>query len=322
MAGPKATEKVMGAMTGSGRTPRKTGVSAGGRNEVLIATLGHEPQVVTLVLDELLRRRRPIGDVIVIHTASPQVLDGVAKIREEFRRAYYGQVNLRWTPVEDANGPLEDIRTESDVRCLLSTLYRTVRDAKLAHRTVHLSIAGGRKVMAVAAVVVAQLLFGPDDHAWHLLSEGWSPGAPRRMHLEPNEKVHLVAVPVLRWTDSGVVLAALAELDDPAEAIRRYEEIVRGERMRRRREFIEHWLTRAEREVARLACQGLDNATIARRLGRSQRTVANQLSQVYAKLGEWLGVDSPPASRPMLLAELAPYFELIRQSQTGAGSAS
>ncbi|MDR7517455.1 MAG: CRISPR-associated ring nuclease [Armatimonadota bacterium] len=283
-----------------------------------MATLGHEPQVVTITLDLLLAQRRSIREVIVVHTASKAVQAGLRAIREEFASGLYPGVHLRAVPVRGPDGPLEDFRSEADVRGLLAALYRAVRDGKRAHPVVHLSLAGGRKVMGVAAMVVAQLLFGPEDRAWHLLSEGWQPGAERRMHLQPGETAYLVPVPVLRWTDSGLMLAALAELDDPMEAIRRYEEIVRGERMRRRREFVERWLTPAEREVARLACQGLDNAGIARRLGRSPRTVANQLSQVYSKMADWLGFDGPPPSRPQLLAELAPYFEVVASSKRGA----
>ncbi len=287
-----------------------------------MSTLGHEPQVVTIALDLLLSQGRPLRELTVVHTTSRTVLAGLRSIRAEFAAARYPGIRLRSVPVRGLAGPLDDFRTESDVRSLLAALYRAVRDAKRAHSVVHLSLAGGRKVMGVAAMVVAQLLFGPDDRAWQLLSEGWAPGAERRMHLDPGQEAHLVPVPVLRWTDSGVMLTALAELDDPLEAIRRYEEIVRGERMRRRREFVERWLTPAERGVARLACQGLDNAAIARRLGRSRRTVANQLSQVYAKLADWLGLAGPPAGRPALLAELSPYFDVVAPSKTEVGTVS
>ncbi len=287
-----------------------------------MATLGHEPQVVTVALDALLRQGRALSELVVVHTSSPAVLAGLRAIRAEFASGRYPTVRLRSVPVRGEAGKLDDFRTEADVRALLSSLYRAVREAKRHHGVVHVCLAGGRKVMSVAAMVVAQLLFGPEDRVWHLLSEGWSPGAPRRMHLGPGEEAHLVPVPVLRWTDSGVMLAALAELDDPGEAIRRYQEIVRGERMRRRREFVERWLTRAERQVAELACAGLDNATIARRLQRSQRTVANQLSAVYAKLEEWLGFPGPPVNRSLLLSELAPYFELVEASKSGVRSVS
>ncbi|MCS7051617.1 MAG: CRISPR-associated protein Csx14 [Thermomicrobium sp.] len=292
------------------------------RGEGLVATLGHEPQVVTVALDLLLQQARQIRTVTVVHTTSSAVLDSLRAIREEFASGRYPATQFRSVPIHGEAGWLDDFRTEADVRGMLATLYRTVREAKRAHAVVHLSLAGGRKVMSVAAMVVAQLLFGPEDCVWHLLSEGWSPGSRRRMHLQSGEVAYLVAVPVLRWTDSRVMLEAIAALDDPAEAIQRYEEIVRGERARRRREFVDRWLTPAERNVVRLACLGLDNAAIARRLGRSERTVANQLSAVYAKLDDWLGFPGPPATRPVLVAELAPYFELSERSRRGAGARS
>jgi DNA-binding CsgD family transcriptional regulator len=43
-------------------------------------------------------------------------------------------------------------------------------------------------------------------------------------------------------------------------------------------------LSDAEREVAVLAAQGFSNADMARRRGRSIRTVANQLAAIYVKL--------------------------------------
>lgn len=44
-------------------------------------------------------------------------------------------------------------------------------------------------------------------------------------------------------------------------------------------------LTPAEREVVLLLSAGLSNAAIARRRARSQRTVANQVASIFAKLG-------------------------------------
>ena len=56
-------------------------------------------------------------------------------------------------------------------------------------------------------------------------------------------------------------------------------------------------LTRRERECALLTAEGLHNADIAKRLGKSQITVRNQLSSIYKKLG----IDS----RSKLIAALA-----------------
>jgi len=97
---------------------------------------------------------------------------------------------------------------------------------------VHLCIFVRQKVMAISGMVVAQLLFGPDDRVWHLMSEGWQPGSEKRMHLRPKGQVWLV--PVLRWTESAALLVALGELDDPSEAIRSHEAPARSDAMLRR----------------------------------------------------------------------------------------
>jgi len=44
-------------------------------------------------------------------------------------------------------------------------------------------------------------------------------------------------------------------------------------------------LSAAERQVAGDAAAGLSNAAIAKKRGRSPRTIANQLASIYRKLG-------------------------------------
>ena len=277
------------------------------RQETLIATLGSEPQVVTLTLDRLLAQGHAIDQVVVVYTAAQAVQRAMDCLRAEFARAVYPGTILREAPVLGP-GFVTDLKSEDDMWALLRTLYRELRRAKREGRIVHMAISGGRKVMAIAGMVVAQLLFDNDDRVWHLLSEGWQPGSEQQLHLPLEERVWLVPVPVLRWTDDVAIQLALGNLDDPAEAIRRQEMLARSLAMRRRKEFLEHWLSQAERQVAQAACDGLDNAAIARRLHKSERTVANQLTRVYAKLGEWLGFPEQPPDRSVLIAEFAPYL--------------
>ncbi len=52
--------------------------------QVLIATLGSEPQVVTLALDLLREKGHPIGEVIVVHTAGEAVQAALKVLEEEF----------------------------------------------------------------------------------------------------------------------------------------------------------------------------------------------------------------------------------------------
>jgi CRISPR-associated protein Csx14 len=280
--------------------------------QVLIATLGTEPQVVTLALDLLQAKGYLISEVIVVHTMGEIVQPALKRLAEEFANLGIGV--YKPVPVEGQEGPIEDIVREADTGALLRTLYRVVLAEKRAGRLVHLSIAGGRKPMAVYGMVVAQLLFDEDDRVWHLLSEGWQPGEPRVMHVRPGDKVWLVPVPVLRWGSVSPVLTELALREDPWEAIQAQRGMQREEERRRKREFVERWLTPAEKEVVRLACRGLDNSAIARQLGKAEKTVTNQFTSVYAKLHEWRGFRTDvPVSRAVLVAEFAMYFALVHE---------
>jgi CRISPR-associated protein Csx14 len=252
--------------------------------QVLIATLGSEPQVVTLVLDLLQAKGYPVAEVIVVHTLGETVQAALRRLASEF--AAPEMCVYRPVTVENNSWPVADILTEADTAALLRTLYRTVLAEKRAGRLVHLSIAGGRKPMAVYGMVVAQLLFDEDDRVWHLLSEDWRPGDKQIMHVRPGDHVSLVPVPVLRWSTVSPVFTELAVREDPWEAIQTQRSIRQEEDWRRKREFVDHQLTRAERELVRLACQGLDNAAIARQLHKSEKTVANQFTSVYEKLHE------------------------------------
>jgi CRISPR-associated protein Csx14 len=279
---------------------------------VLIATLGSEPQVVTLALDLLRTKGYPIAEVIVVHTVGKAVQPALKQLAREFARSE--GCAYRTVSVESDGWSVSDFQTEIETAALLRTLYRTVLAEKRAGRLVHLSIAGGRKPMAVYAMVVAQLLFDEDDRVWHLLSEDWRPGDERVMHVRSGDRISLVPIPVLRWSTVSPVLTELAIREDPWEAIQTQQSIRQEEDRRRKREFIEHLLTPAERELVRLACTGLDNAALARRLHKSEKTVANQLTSVYEKLREWRGFHSDiVVSRNVLIAEFAAYFAVERK---------
>jgi CRISPR-associated protein Csx14 len=285
--------------------------------EILVATLGVEPQVVTITLDRLLAAGRTIGEVAVVHTLDAGVREALAVVAAEFGRGFYPGVRLRAVPVTGARGAVTDFHGEECLRALLGTLYGEVRRARQQGVTVHLGVSGGRKVMGIIGMVVAQLLFGPEDRVWHLVTAGWHPGVRRRLHLTPADRAWLVPVPVLRWAEAGTLMRTVAELDDPAEVVAWYERLTRAAAARRRAEFVRRWLTPAERKVARLACRGLDNAAIAAALGKREQTVANQLREVYAKLREWLGYPEANVGRSALIAEFAPYFAGAGEERAG-----
>jgi CRISPR-associated protein Csx14 len=278
-------------------------------DHVLIATLGSEPQVVTLALDLLRQKGHPVIEVIVIHTGGQEIQLALKQLVNEFAPLTFCQ--YRPVPVEHGGWVVSDFRTEEETAALLRTLYRTVLAEKRTGRRVHLSIAGGRKPMAVYGMVVAQLLFDEDDHLWHLLTEDWRPGDDRVMHARPGDRISLIPIPVLRWSTVSPVLTELAVREDPWEAIQAQQSLRNADDRQRKRDFIQHTLTPAQRELVRLACKGLDNAALAQQLHKSEKTVANQLTNIYEKLHEWRGFRKDlPVSRAVLIAEFATYFAM------------
>jgi len=278
--------------------------------ETLVATLGTEPQVVTLALDELRRRGHRIGRAVVVHTSGPTgaVRTALAELRAE-AEGFYGRssppVEFRFEPIHGERGLPSDILSEKDAGAVFRTLYRTVLREKRSGRRVHLCIAGGRKAMAAYGMAVAQLLFDEEDRVWHLLSEERLL-ADRRLHAAPDEEVTLVPIPVLRWSSISPAATELILREDPWSAIRKQRELRERQERDRLRCFLECELTPAERELVRLLVrEGLPNRELAQRLGLSEKTVANRLSTIYEKYRSFFAL-SPEhrAKRGQLIARL------------------
>lgn len=280
--------------------------------EVMIATVGVEPQVVTLTLDLLLSRSFQIKEVALLYTSYPMVLSAIEKLKREFDSAYYRNIKMTAILIANENEVFEDFRSAEDVNSMLNTMYKVISEYRKKGSIIHLSIAGGRKLMGIMAIVTAQILFGAKDHVWYLITEGWKPGGSRNMHCNESGKHILLEVPLVRW-DESYLLLDMAEFVTPSDLLHWQENLSQNVKMRRRREFVERWLSKAERQVVFLACQGLDNANIAKRLHKQERTVANQLTSVYEKLYEWLGFPDCKIDRSIMIAELAPYFTLKKE---------
>ncbi|GBD11339.1 hypothetical protein HRbin23_01002 [bacterium HR23] len=281
--------------------------------DAVVATVGTEPQVVTLVVDALLRRGCPVSQVVVVHT-HPSALQGALE-RLQQEEPYYSTrqppIAFHYVPIRNGAHYPADIVTEADAVLFLQVLYRTVAHLKRQGWRVHLSVAGGRKVMSAYGMVVAQLLLGEEDYVWHLLSEA-SMLRSRQMHAQGQEVV-LVPVPVLRWSLLPSALAELLVWDDPYRAIQRQRAMHAHQR---RQTLTRFWaeLTPAEQRVVRtLVLQGGDNAHIGRALGLSGKTVANHLRTVYDKYRTFIGVSAGQRLRERLIADLASCPEVMGQ---------
>ncbi len=279
---------------------------------VMIAPLGSKPQLVTIALDLLRRAGESVQEVIVIHTTldRPVTRAAVTRLAEEFPHVY-PKVRLRPICLCDEHSlPLNDVDSEPAAREAFRVLYREVKAAKQDRRRVHLSIAGGRKIIAVYAMAVAQLLFDPDDRVWHIFS---MPALVESKALHPTQgQAALIQVPVLRWSGISPALTDLVLSDDPFEALQRQEALRQADTLRLARAFVEQALTPAEREVVRLVvCDGLTDAEIAERTCRSAKTVGHHLSSAYQKARATF--DLTRADRHTLTTLLTTYYTLAGQ---------
>lgn len=280
-------------------------------DSTLLCTLGSQPQVVTLSLDLLPGQGRRVRELAVIHTAPD--LEPLRSARRELEAALARWPGLpcRFVTVEDERGPVADLSTPEEAAAYLRTLYRTVLALKQAGAAVDLNLSGGRKPMSIYAMLVAQLLFDADDRLWYLLSDE----AVRRsgqMRLQHSGQATLLEVPVLRWSSLSPASTPLGQFEDPWDAIRYQQEHHLRAGLARQRAFVAQVLTPAERELARLAATtSLDNAGLAHRLVKSEKTVANQLTAIYGKLALFLALPvGQKADRAALAAALSTCFAL------------
>ena len=279
---------------------------------VLIATLGSEPQVVTAALDLLLAQGEAITSTWVLHTSSP--LPAITQALEELRQAfaqppYAGSLPLRLCPLVDESGrPLQDVETPEDARAAFRVIYRQVREAKLGGYQAHLLIAGGRKTLAVFGMAAAQMLFDEHDRLWHLYSAGDFLQS-RRLHPQPGDQVHLIPIPLIRWSQVSPVLTDISRLEDPYQVVERLQELQLRQKIELARSFVFGSLTPAERlAVELLVREGLSDSDIAARLSLSPRTVEQHLRSAYQKAAyHWELAD---VQRAQLITLLNFYYSM------------
>ncbi len=144
---------------------------------ILVATLGGQPQVVTFTLDLLLQEGFPITKVIVLHpkASSPSKLyQALLRLNVEFSSAVYPhplaqqKIHFRSQVLELDGQPIDDITDNMHADGTLDSIHRLLGDLKQQGYRIHLSVSGGRRLMALLAISVAALNFDHHDHIWHL----------------------------------------------------------------------------------------------------------------------------------------------------------
>lgn len=267
---------------------------------ILIATLGTEAQVITATCDLLRARGERIERIVALHTSSTNapLVQAVERLRAQV------DLPLEFVPILDSDGiPLDDVKTGPAVEAAFRILYRQVWEAKRHGFKIHLSIAGGRKSLAVFGMSVAQMLFDEEDCLWYLYSGGEFL-ASKRQHPAPGDDVSLMRLPVILWSQVSPVFGQLQQVNDPFQALEQIRRLQFNEKIEQSRSFWMGALTAAERRVVELLVrEGLGDQEIAARLVNSPRTVEQHLRSAYSKAAAHWELDQ--VGRTQLVALLS-----------------
>jgi len=285
----------------------------------LLATLGGQPQVVTFTLDLLLRRGLPISEVIVLHpeASDPRLQHSLECLNAEFVGDQYqfngSTIHLRSQVLRlDDDTLLEDIVDDMSATGALDTIHQLIRDLKQQYRCIHLSVTGGRRLMALTAISAAQLNFKHHmDHIWHIYTPEEIKQQVRDgklMHISPVESVSLIEIPFVPWR---TYFATLPEQEDTsARAILRSQVAQIDAQEKKRCKQVEQALTKAPLKVLRAFAKGMNPQQVADALYISPSTVSTHTSKIFQECRiAWEMPENQPLNYYFLREKFDNYFD-------------
>lgn len=287
---------------------------------VCVATLGGQPQVVTLALDRLLARGEPIDEVIVVHLshADPRYSHALRCVADEFAGEWYAGRPMRYRPLAVRAGArdVDDLRGDRAVNSTLDIFQVLIRQLKETDAQIHLCVAGGRRLMGMLALSAAMLYFDRSDMIWHLSSaeevrRQTAEGAV--MHLPLDADVQLVRVPVEPWGHLFPLLRGGRDQGFAAAVAQRRRE--RDTQNQARCERVIARLTERQREVLQALVAGLTIQEISEQLCIVLSTVHAHKKQIFAECA--VAWDLPLETRAdarWLRETFASYFGIAPES--------
>ena len=275
----------------------------------LVATLGGQPQVVTFTLDLLLRQGEDIQQVAVFF------LSGDARYRQSYQRLareFHGDLykgrrcRLRPVQIEREGAPLRVLKSPEDVEAARAAIFSYFSEMKSAGNRLHVSLSGGRRILALVALSAAMQYLTPADKIWHIytppkIAEEAKDGA--RMHVPPESGVSLVGVPFVPWTAYFPGLRSVLGLSAEEAANPRLTWLSEEERAACR--VLWESLTSREREVLRALTLGGFRKEMAEGLGIATTTLDTHLRNIHRKAKTLWGED---ISREKLRDRFALYL--------------
>lgn len=276
----------------------------------LVATLGGQPQIVTFTLD-LLLKDFPISEVFVVHPypSEPRLQHSLECLRKEFVGDYYAtgkrSIHFRSHVLKLDNKPIEDISDDTHADGTLDTIHTLLGDLKRQGHRIHLSVSGGRRLMALFAISVASLNLDRHDHIWHLYT-------PDRIKKTADEG-QLMHTP----TGAGIKLIegefiTLGAYINPQQSFRTAQEEQRQQMDAQEHAHckeVENNATSRQREALKAFAKGLIPQQVAEKLTISLSTVHSHKSALLRHCHKAWGIpDAQQLDYHFLWAKFATYF--------------
>ncbi|GAB4580219.1 MAG: CRISPR-associated ring nuclease [Anaerolineales bacterium] len=249
----------------------------------LVATLGGQPQVVTFTLDLLLAQGEQIEQVVIVYLASsPRYYQAARLLAGEFAGDRYQQraIHFRSLPVQMGGKKLEEARTRTEVEAVRVTFFDLFSTLKAQGRRLHLSLTGGRRIMALLALSTAMHHFTTEDQVWHLYTPDEIAKKARDgaiLHVSPAEDVHLISVPLVPWGSYLPGLRPLLGASPQAVRAQGWQD----EAEHARCQTVWNSLTPRQRAVLEVLAYGLLREQAANRLGVAVTTLDSHKTEIF-----------------------------------------
>lgn len=243
----------------------------------LIATLGGQPQIVTFTLDLLLRQGAAVDQVVVMYPAPhPRYYNAYRTLMGEFVGDQYAgrRCHLRSVPIRFGDTDTADECTPAQVEQIHATCNELLRSLKEQGHTIHLSLSGGRRMIALMALQAAMVHLSPADRLWHIYTTPELTAQARDgkiMHVPPEGGVRLIPVPFVPWAAWFPGLKPLLELNR-REQQEQPQSWLRDEERERCKEVWERLTTR-QRMVLRAFADGSTRTQAAGQLHVAVSTI-------------------------------------------------
>lgn len=255
----------------------------------LIATLGGQPQVVTMTLDLLLARGETVEKVwVVFPGGNPRYKKAHKRLRGEFAQyAPYVERGITYhaRPIDYPDGfPMEDIREAGDVDRSWQVIGALIGAGKEKGLRLHISLTGGRRALALMLFSASMLYCTLEDKVWHIYTPQSVLDKVKGgtiLHVGAEEGVRLLEVPFAPWGAYFPGLRAILGLR-PQEmlALRRH---LPDEETSQRCAMVWEMLSPRQREVLRALVVHPTRKEASLALGLSLSTVDTHRENILAK---------------------------------------